>query len=397
MKKIVNILCLMFFVAGFFMQACTEEPIGQQPVDSVAPGEVTDVTSKRVAGGAVVYYTLPNDEDLLYIKAVYTLLDGEEREVRASVYQDSLEIAGFGDTIARQIQLIAVDRSKNESKPVSTTVQPLTPPVWTIGETLTLMADFGGVHAYWDNPLKANISVPVLTKDRNDEYVPLDVFYSSAVRGDASVRGLDTISIDVITYVQDRWGNKSEAKAYTLTPLFETLFDRMLHRRIRLDDDAPEHPGYTVDKIFDGNKNGDPCFAVVNNTGIWPQWLTMDMGVVGKLSRVRLYQRTGGTSYIFAEGNLHEFEIWGCLDFPDVSGDMSQWTKLADCVSIKPSGLPVGSKSDEDIALARNGEDFFIPIDAPKVRYIRILCKSLWSGMKNSSQIGELEFYGDNR
>jgi hypothetical protein len=120
--------------------------------------------------------------------------------------------------------------------------------------------------------------------------------------------------------------------------------------------------------------------------------------VLGKLSRLRLYQRTGGTNnYIFNEGNLHEFEIWGRPDTPDPSGDMADWTMLADCVSVKPSGLPLGTNSNDDIALARNGEDFHIPIDAPKVRYIRILCKSLWSGIKNSSQIGEVEIYGDNR
>jgi hypothetical protein len=396
MKKIVNILCLIFFVA-VFMQACTEEPIGQQPMDSVAPGEVVLETVRNVAGGAVVYYTLPADEDLLYVKAIYTLNDGKEREARASVYMDSIEIKGFGDTQSRQIQLIAVDRSKNESKSVPVTIQPLTPDVISIGETLILKEDFGGIHAYWDNPTRANISVAVLTKDKNDDYVPLEIFYSSMANGDAAVRGLDTIPIEVITYVQDRWGNKSETKNYTLTPIFETMFDREKHRRIRLDNDTPEFPGYGVDKIFDGNKNGDPCYSSPEGSGTWPHWLSFDLGIVGKISRVRIYQRTGGdNSWIFYVGNMREFEVWGCIDPPAQSGAWSSWTLLANCVSIKPSGLPQGTNTDEDIARARDGEDFIIPIDAPPVRYLRILCKRTWADGVNF-QLGEIEVFGDNR
>lgn len=394
--KIVNILCMMFLVTGLFLQACTEEPVGQQPMDSVAPGKVTDVTVKNIAGGAIVHYTLPTDEDILYVKAVYTLNDGKEREVRASVYMDSLEIVGFGDTQSRQIQLIAVDRSRNESQSVPITIQPLTPTVISIGETLRMEEDFGGIHVYWDNPTRANISVAVLTKDKNDDYVPLEIFYSSMVKGDAAVRGLDTIPIEVITYVQDRWGNKSETQIYTLTPIFETLFDRSLHRRVRLANDTPEFPGYTVDKIFDGDKGGDPCFSSPEGSGIWPHWLTFDLGVVGKISRIRIYQRMGGTSYVFYVGNIREFEVWGCLNEPDVSGDWSSWTLLADCVSIKPSGLPQGTNTDEDIARARDGEDFIMPIDASPVRYLRILVKRTWAD-GNNFQIGEVEVFGDNR
>jgi hypothetical protein len=394
--KIVNI-CLMFFVACMYLQACTEEPVGQQPTDSVAPGEVTSVTARRTAGGAVFHYVVPKDEDVLYVKAEYSLNDGEKREVRASLYVDSLEIIGFGDTLAHQVQLIAVDRSKNESNPVSVTIKPLSPPLWHIGETLRLEEDFGGIHAYWENPSKANISVFVMTKDKNDDNVPLETFYSAAVSGEGSVRGLDTIPVDVTTYVQDRWGNKSEIKSYTLTPIYETQFDRNLFRALQLANDTKglAEIDYIVDKIFDGVKNDDPCFSSNVNDG-WPQWISIDLGITGKLSRLRLYQRMAQESYTFNEGNPSEFEIWGCLDTPAASGDWSSWTKLADCVSVKPSGLPVGNNSDEDVARARDGEDFTIPIDAPPVHYLRILVKRTWANGSNF-QISEIELFGDNR
>jgi hypothetical protein len=93
---------------------------------------------------------------------------------------------------------------------------------------------------------------------------------------------------------------------------------------------------------------------------------------------------------------MREFEIWGCLDEPAASGDWSSWTLLADCESIKPSGLPAPQNTDEDIARATNGEDFIIPIDAQPVRFLRFLVKRTWADGGNF-QIGEVEIYGDNR
>jgi hypothetical protein len=69
---------------------------------------------------------------------------------------------------------------------------------------------------------------------------------------------------------------------------------------------------------------------------------------------------------------------------------------MADCVSVKPSGLPMGQNTDEDIYVANNGELFNIPSTIPKVRYIRLKVLQNWQNGDNF-QIVELEFYGDNR
>jgi hypothetical protein len=397
-KVINNILCIVVFLTGIvLMQACKEEPMGQQPEDSVAPGEVIPLPPKGIPGGAVIYYILPTDEDLLYVKAVYTLQDGVERDVKASVYTDSLEILGFGDTSPREVQLIAVDRSRNESQPVPVTITPLTPPVIAIGESLRLVEDFGGMHAFWDNPLKAKISVPILLKDHNDDYVPLETFYSERAVGEGTVRGMDTIPVDVMVYAQDRWGNKSIAKTYTLTPVYEALFDRLRHSIVSLDNDARAYSaGYALEKMFNGNKNEENCLATAGGSG-WPQSITIDIGATGKLSRIRLYQRIGNPpGYLFREGNLHRFEIYGRPDTPPQNGDWNGWILLANCESVKPSGLPLGETNDEDLAIGQNGEDFLIPVEAAPVRYLRIKVTRTWAGGDNF-QIGELEIYGDNK
>jgi hypothetical protein len=64
------------------------------------------------------------------------------------------------------------------------------------------------------------------------------------------------------------------------------------------------------------------------------------------------------------------------------------------CKSFKPSGLPLGQNSSEDVEFAANGEEFSFPRDIAVVRYLRFEMLESWSGMKCST-IGELSFYGD--
>ncbi|MDR0845133.1 MAG: DUF4959 domain-containing protein, partial [Tannerella sp.] len=111
MKNII--ITIMFF--ALVLSSCKEETIGLQPQDSVPPGPVSDVTYKATPGGVILKYRLPADEDLLYVKAVYSRKEGVLSEVKATLYTDSLVIEGFGDALPTEVTLIAVDRSDNES------------------------------------------------------------------------------------------------------------------------------------------------------------------------------------------------------------------------------------------------------------------------------------------
>ena len=373
--------------------SCKEEPVGQQPLDNIAPGMVTDVRVENTPGGAILKYKLPEDEDLLYVKAVYQLKDGVDSETRASLYSDTLSVVGFGDTSEREVKVIAVDRSRNESEPVTVKISPLEPNVLSIGRTLLLKQDFGGVRATWENPNQSEISVVILYEDDNNEYVPVETFYSSTVNGQGSVLGMDTLSYNWSYYVQDRWENRSEIKYDTITPLYETEFDRFQFKAIDLNGDIGAVSNWGKEKMFNGIWGTNEGYSSPGGTGIWPQSVTVDLGVVGKISRFRLFQRM--QPYVFAEGNLRKFKIYGSEEL-DPSGSWDSWTLLMDCESIKPSGLPIGENSNEDIDLAQNGEDFFGSAANPPVRYIRILVNQTWAGGDNF-QITEFKIFGDNR
>jgi hypothetical protein len=391
--KVIKI-CFMFFAACFVWYACEEEPIGQQPVDSVPPGPVTDVNVINAAGGAILTYTLPDDEDLLYVKAVYER-SGETCENRTSLYKDTLRVEGYGDTQRRNVKVIAVDRSQNESTPVEVTIEPLEPEVVTIGNSLLMEEDFGGVNVFWDNVNRAEISVVLLQEsDSLMEYSPIETFYSSTVAGIGRVRDMPDIPGKFGVYVQDHWGNRSETKYYELTPIFETLFERELFSAVRLPDDGPDYPGaWHLEQLWNGVTGADEGYSSMAGTGRWPQSITIDMGILGKITRIRIFQRMG--SYVFGGGNIRRFEVWGCENL-DPSGKWDNWTKLMDCESIKPSGLPSGDNTQEDIEVAQNGEDFINSPLNPKVRYIRIKVTEAWLPGDNF-QSCEIQVYGDNR
>lgn len=381
----------MMFVVSILIISCNEEPIGQQSIDNAAPAPVTGVQVENIPGGAVLRYILPADEDLLYVKAKYMLKDGLPSEVRSSVYSDTLKVQGFGNTDPREIELVAVDRSQNESEPVSVTIQPLEPPVITIGRTLELVADFGGITAFWQNPDRAEISVVILKEDNNQEYMPIETVYSSTPEGIGSLRGMDTETYKFGVYVQDRWGNRSEVKYASLSPLFEARFDPLKFRELSLPTDEPVGFGWVMPRLWDGVLTTG--FHTNIGTGRWPHWFTFDLGVAGKLSRVITYQRTG--TYLYGAGNIRKFEIWGSPTL-DPSGSWDNWQLLGKFESIKPSGAPLGTVTAEDQAYATAGEQYAFSASNPAVRYIRVRVTENWSGT-DYLHIMEMHFYGDYR
>jgi hypothetical protein len=313
---------------------------------------------------------------------------GHQAEVRASLYNDTLVITGFGNEDERNVKVVAVDRSKNESVPATATINPLEPPVSVIGKTLSMAPDFGGIHIYWENPEHAEISVVLERKDHNNEYSIVEVFYSSLANGSVASRGMDTIPGDFRVYVQDRWENQSVALSETLTPLFEQKFDYSKFQALYLTGDEPSAWGWVLPNLFDGNTGNGLHTAETSPN--WPQWVSFDIGMKGKISRIKIWQR--GDEYPYTHGNLKRFEIWGASDATNLS-DWSVWTKLMECESIKPSGLPFGQISDEDRAYVAAGEEFACPIEAPASRYLRLVALENWSGT-HFFHVMELEIYG---
>ena len=54
MMNMKNKIILSAMTLGLITWSCSESPIGQQPIDSIAPGAVSNVNVKNIPGGAIL-------------------------------------------------------------------------------------------------------------------------------------------------------------------------------------------------------------------------------------------------------------------------------------------------------------------------------------------------------
>lgn len=373
--------------------ACTENEAGPIGDNGSSPGPVTLGEVENFPGASIVNYSLPDDLDLLYVKAVFEPQKGVIREAKASYYTNSLLLEGFGASGDYEVKLYAVDRGENESQPVTVTVSPLTSPVQLVFESLEMSKDFGGVNVGFKNDADAKIAIIVVTKDSIGDFVVADTYYTKSVEGSFSVRGFPDVEREFGAIVRDRWNNFSDTVYKKVTPLFEEQLDKEKFGIVELPTDQPAAWGRTMDRVWDGIVDGNQSiFHTAQGSGI-PQWFTFDLGVTAKLSRFTLWQRMN-TSLLYQHGNPREYELWGSTDpNPDGSWDES-WIKLVSCESTKPSGLPSGQYSQEDWDYAARGEEYNFPLDAPPVRYVRFRLLRNWSDT-DFVNFSEITFWGE--
>lgn len=377
------------FVVGIaLLSGCNSEPIGQIPTNNTAPNTVSNPKVVNTPGGATITYDLPDDEDLLYVKAEYHLIGGTIAEVKSSVYTNKLEIQGFGDTTERDVLLYAVDRSGNHSTPLSVKVTPLEPPVYTVFRTLSIIPDFGGISFSWKNENEANISISLLHK-KADEYVSLETVNSNRVDGRFSVRGLEPEEGEFALNVRDRWNNFSDTLYATLTPLFEMRIPNDRIRPYKMTGDTPDEWGWTLNKIWDGQVGTG--FHTEITSGPWPHRFTFQMldGPI-KVSRFKIYQRNG--EWYYRHGNIKKFELYGS-NTPNADGSYDGWESMGTFESFKPSGTPPGQITNEDLDYISNGEEFMVNPELPAYKFFRIKVTESWSGA-NFLHLMELPFWG---
>lgn len=374
MKRLIYVLCtgLLFLGAN---QSCKRTEVGTiDKNDHEAPGPLSNARVENLNGAAKITYTLPNDKDLLYVKAEYTSKQGVVREVKVSRYLDNVTLEGFGDTDVYEARLYAVDKSENKSAALIVKVQPKVPPFVLVKNQLTTKAAFGGLDVTFQNETASDVSIVVLTNDKLGNFVPVRTLNTKAKTGSFSARDLPAVETRFGLMVRDRWGNLSDTTYVKLTPLYEVRLDRTKMKGLKLPTDANNYPGNEVDYLFDGDVSAATAYHTIDPVTM-PQWFTFDMGQTAKLSRLAWFMRPG---WFYALHNPRKVEIWGSNN-PSPDGSFTNWVLLATHEQIKPSGLPPGENSNADYEAALLGETVNIPIDAPAVRYIRFKTLRNWS------------------
>ena len=396
MKTLYGCLLLLWVV---LFTACKEEVREISEKNTTPPGVVSETRVTNLPGGAKIEYRLPGDQDLLYVKALYTLSSGRTMEVKSSYYNNNLLVEGFADTIEYTVDLYAVNRSEVSSEKVSVTIKPLENPIWETYRSLEASAAFGGIRIFGKNEFEKDITVMVMT-DSLGEWVPsIDNIYTSVKQFDRTIRGLDTIPQTFAITIRDQYMNFTDTLVTTLTPLYEAALSKSRYSTLTLPTDAEqEYESTGLNKMWDGNNFDWPNISLTKPGVVTPQWVTFDTGVTAKMSRIVIWDypeyTNTGRMYFFA-GNLRNFEVWGSTN-PPSDGSWDNWHLLGTYESVKPSGLPSGQQSDEDYQLANGGLSYDFDVSAPKVRYLRIKSNRNWQGSTFMS-IAELQVYGDPR
>jgi hypothetical protein len=192
-------------------------------------------------------------------------------------------------------------------------------------------------------------------------------------------------------FIRDRWNNKSDTLVKTLTPKFEIEIPKNTFSKLVLPTDQTElaDPGFNIENIWNGL--ADRRIYASSNASSLPQWITIDLGKKVLMSRFKMWMEPN--DHCYTGSGLKNFELWGS-NSPDPDGGWTQWTLLGNFTTFKPSGLPLGQKTNEDINYATNlGADFNFDVQPSAVRYLRLKSLETYSS-PGQVVIMEMTFFG---
>ena len=389
-KNIITFASTCLYVLAF-LASCEE--LGRiDQIDESAPAPkaatVTSVESKP--GGAIIRFTIPNDDNLMGVKAVFER-NGETCESMASRFVDSLVVEGFGDTAERKATLYSVGKNGKLSGGSTVSFTPMTPPVQAVN--FDIEATFGGVKVTLDgNPSNAALAVVLIqdslvTDDGKPaaeiEWEDLYTFHTSAEEIVLARRGLESKPMLYGVYLRDRWGNISDTLYRQLEPFEEIKLPTSTWKVLPLPGDTNQPAEglwnwYDPSHMWDGNYHGDMnTWATPNGPRII--WITIDLGYTAIFSRAQMFHRVYEE---YSGAGVRHFQIWGSME-PNGDGSWDDsWYLLGDFVPFKPSGydedgLP-GTVTNEDHEYWWNTNEFEfvqteeIPDPNKPARFIRL-------------------------
>lgn len=380
--------------------SCDEDRVGQNPVDNIPPAVVTNVQIEALPGGAKISYDLPNETDISYVICEY-MFKGEKKVARSSIYSNFVIVEGLPDIAPCEFTLYLIDHSENKSQPYTGSFIPLEPPHLSIAKTITMEPDFGGVVIRWNNETNALIGAFLYAMNDNGEWEERDLIYSTITEEKRSIRGYNTDERQFGVSMIDRFGNTSDTVIVSAIPLYEKELDKKNFKDGHLlGDNYTSHSSRPIENLWDGTLS--LIWHTSPTAGFTPpQTFTIDLGVNAQLSRMMLWNRQDG--YTFSQHNVHYFEVWGTTELTHGINDSywtsnnwkENWVLLGDFEQIKPSGLPLGQATDEDIAATAAGSEFIFELGVGEMRYLRFIVKETW-GRTAALHIAEVSIFGDD-
>ena len=211
--------------------ACFQPVEGNTKSDTdVAPSPITEDMINRDACVAlpgeyhIIFKSLPEESNMLYVKAEYKVDNGQTIYKTMSVYSDTLVLEGFGsneeyynpaeELYEYPIKLYSVSRADVASEPYVTYAQSQGPAVDVVAETIEIAPSFSSMVLTCKNPQGKNLDVCAVLRYLEDFNTP-EVSKVYAITSDDSVKTIIIDNIpggeyDVTAYVTDSYGNTSD-------------------------------------------------------------------------------------------------------------------------------------------------------------------------------------------
>lgn len=393
-KSTMKVLRLLLFLFPYCLFIACEEEKHDPLFAGEVPDAVSDFSVENLPGAANITFTL-SDHRTAYVKAVYTVKEGQTREAKASKYDNELTVDGFPDSREYTVALYAVGKNEQASEPVYITVNPGTPPYQTVAAELDVTPDWGGGKIKGVNEGSAKLMIGVLRRNPDTrEWEGVEVFFTESESFDFNFRGLAPIATEFGIYTRDQWQNFSDTVTTTFEP-WEEIKLPLTHNnfnQIVLDGDALGQAAYGLRRVFDGARFtwADGYYSQNDGTP-FPKVITLDLLDTYQLSRWKYWQN--GNLY-YQSANAKHIRIWGSTDLDE---DDDNWHLLGEWDNWRPSGRSPSTGNDgltdEDLAAAEVGNDFDFDLDIPGVRYIRIETLTTWEP-RTQVYFPELEFWG---
>ncbi len=406
MKSYILIKVILLLILVLPMLGCEQDGEHKPVTESKGkPGVIEVVAITPTPGGASIQYTLPDNDDLLYVKGVYSLANGDEVEVKSSFYSNFLIVEGLGEVKEHVITLYAVTRSETNSDPLEVVFTPLEPAFYETYRSLEMKSTFAGVNLKAVNAAKEDLAYLLLEQNpiTKEWEASANSLFSAAENINYTVRGLSSDSTYYFGLVlKDRFENYTPDTLFReIKPWFEEEINSDNFLYTKLPSDAVLHRDTrNPSSLWDDNTKTWSASVLLTDasyTPFEPHMITINMRVQAQLSRLHIwdYPEWDGNiqNVYFARGAMRYFEVWGSNENKDELD--SGWVKLGDFESIKPSGLPEWVVNNDDIEAGERGFDYEFDPELPKVQYIRIRCLENWEG-GTFIALGEVEVYGND-
>lgn len=378
---------------------------------SVPPAKVTKASYQATYGGAIISYDIPQDDNLLFVKAVYTNSLNQEVIRVSSSYNNTIEIDGFNDEEVHTVKLYAVGANNSHSDAYEMQITPAESYINVVQKSLQMESILGGVSLKWDNPGKKTVFVYMNFTDGKKKYQR--ILSSSKESESLKVRGLESLPYKFSISVEDFYGNKTqEDEKGEYTPKLEQEINKsswtLMKNLTTLNGDA--HEGKTVsffDNIIDtkDNANDNSYFIATrgNNGGVLNfdnLSIVIDLNKKVVINRLVVWQRAywyssdeaNGVSknyFYYQTENMRAFDLY-------VSTDASTWEFVKHCDIGDPKDAS-GNVSVEAIQAAIDGHEFELDEITQPFRYVKIAVRSNYGSTENLIS-SEITFYGlDNQ